>query len=117
MSGIVDLSLPHIRPFIDRARIDCDKIFDYECPRKWGALEDTGSGTVRHCLECRQQVYLVTTPAELTERAERGECIAVILPEEIPTSPYDVDVEDGGQERRPMMMLGRPALPPPPGDE
>ncbi len=79
-----ELSDPRLIPFIDRARIDCENMFEYRCPLYWGELDATGDEGVRHCNQCEHDVYLVTSEAELEERAERGECVAIVLPEELP---------------------------------
>lgn len=108
MAGSLDLSQGHVRAFIDRARIDCEHLnpADRACPRYFGALADTGDPSIRHCPACERPVYLVTTEDELFERAEQRQCMALILPAEIPESPYDAAEEDGG---KPRMMLGRPS--------
>lgn len=108
MPGDIDLSRAHVRAFVARARVDCDHVLEYQCPRYWAELDATDDPAVRLCGQCREQVYLVTGEPELSRRAERGECVAVILPQEIPESAYFVLPEDGGYQTQ--MRLGRPLL-------
>jgi hypothetical protein len=74
---------PRLRPFLDRARIDCD-LFAYKCPLSWGSLRRTGSSDVRYCYECSRNVTLVTSEAQLIQFASEGRCVAVIRSEELP---------------------------------
>lgn len=109
MVGSLDLSQGHVCAFIDRARIDCKHLVDLHrlCPRYFGELPATDNPSVRHCAACQEPVYLVITEDELRERTMQDQRVAVILPAEIPPSPYEAPVEDGG---KPMIMLGRPLL-------
>ncbi|MEM9488333.1 MAG: hypothetical protein AAGC55_04255 [Myxococcota bacterium] len=84
MASQPDLSARWLQSFVARARVDCDQLFDYRCPRYWGSLERV-SDTVRHCKHCDRPVYLVSDRDELQQRAERGECVAVIVADELPS--------------------------------
>lgn len=93
-----------LQDFVARARIECDQLFEYKCPMSWGNLAQTSDPSVRHCAECQKPVYLVTSEELLLERAERGECAAIVLLDELP------ERDDQYEDRRPM-MLGRVAPP------
>lgn len=93
---------PRLRPYVDRARIDCDKLFEYACPMYWGGLRDLGVPTVRFCEQCRENVYFVSTDDELRDRAARGQCVAVMLEAELP-DPSKVPTDP------PMEIMGRVA--------
>ena len=87
-----------LEDFVARARIECDQLFEYRCPLSWGNLARTADPTVRHCGECQQPVYLVTSEELLIERAERGQCAAIVLLDELPGQ------DDETEDIRPMMM-------------
>lgn len=55
--------------------------FEFECPKKWDALELTNDGEVRFCKSCDKNVYRVTTESEFNEYAARGDCVALDLVE------------------------------------
>ena len=74
-----------LRPFLDRARIDCEYVLEYRCPLYWGDLRITGDPTTRFCDQCQQNVYMVTSETEFAERVARRECIAVVMADELPT--------------------------------
>jgi len=94
-----------LQDFVNRARIECDQFFEVRCPLAWGALEETEDPAVRRCDECKKPVYLVTSEAQLIERAERGECAAIVSFEELPD-------RDDQLEDRPAPMMGMVMLPP-----
>ena len=72
----------------------------------WGNLVRTDDAEVRYCGECSQNVYLVTTESELVERAQRGECVALIAAAELPTPAQAMQAEF------PLIAaVGRPAPP------
>ena len=94
---------PRLRHFIDRARVDCDKLFEFACPMYWGGLQETDDPAVRHCDQCQQDVYFTSTAQELIERSSRGQCVAVMMESEVPDAN---DIAEAPQ-RPPVMMLGR----------
>lgn len=99
-----DSHLDHrLRRFVDRARVDCEHLFEYRCPMYWGTLMRTDDREVRYCRECSHNVYLVTTESELAERARRGECVAIVTAAELPTPAQAVHSEF------PPMAVGRVA--------
>ncbi len=55
--------------------------FEFECPKKWDALELTNDGDTRFCKSCERSVYRVTSEREFDEYAARGECVALDLVE------------------------------------
>ncbi len=78
-----DLQHPNLIPFVDRARIECG-MFAFRCPEQWGALVRTDDPKKRFCGACQQNVHLVTTEAELQEKAKAKLCVAVVMAEELP---------------------------------
>ena len=55
-----------------------DKLrFRLLCPESWTTLTPTGEAGVRQCQRCEEQVHRCATVDEASERARRGECIAV----------------------------------------
>jgi hypothetical protein len=68
------------------------------CPIDWDALDPSAAPAVRHCMQCDQDVYLCTTPAQFIELAKRKECVA--LPASLHV-PADASTK--------VLMLGRPA--------
>ena len=91
---------PRLRPFLDRARIDCDRLFDFRCPKEWGELTRTQNPLQRFCTECHRTVHLAVNEEELRRLAEQRACVAVVRAEELP-DPDEVE------ESQPVMMLGR----------
>ncbi len=51
--------------------------FAYRCPQRWDTLTPTADASVRHCPECRQNVYYCRTPLEAYRRARKGQCVAI----------------------------------------
>ena len=59
----------------EEARIRCE--FRFKCPQVWDHLLPTASEAVRHCPECRRDVYLALTEEDVREHSDEGRCIAV----------------------------------------
>jgi hypothetical protein len=55
--------------------------FSFECPRLWSAMEETPSPKERTCRTCERSVHLVDSQAEWDAHAQRGDCVAVELPD------------------------------------
>ena len=72
-------------PYIDRARIDCENVFEFRCPLYWGDLEDTGDPAKRYCQQCDNHVHMVTSEAQFKTLVKRGECVAIMLADELPS--------------------------------
>ncbi|MCB9701062.1 MAG: hypothetical protein H6711_04165 [Myxococcales bacterium] len=51
--------------------------FQFVCPREWASLRPTGDPRARACDECGEVVHRCASLGEASERARRGECIAV----------------------------------------
>jgi uncharacterized protein (TIGR02996 family) len=51
--------------------------FDFACPQQWSALATTAREGVRHCANCRQDVYYCASIEEAREHAGQGRCVAV----------------------------------------
>ena len=79
------LNDPRLMHFADRARIDCDKLFEFACPLYWGGLRPTAEPGVRICEQCAEKVYFTSTPGQLLERTARGLCVAVMMESETPS--------------------------------
>lgn len=73
---------------------NCDA-FEFHCPNSWEALAMTDTPNVRHCAECRKNVYQCWTPDEFVEHGQLGHCVAV---------PRQFS-QQGAQ----LMMLGQPS--------
>lgn len=69
-------------------RIRCE--FRFKCPTAWHLLTPTASETIRRCPACERDVFLVTSEAELRDRAARGQCVAVPV-----TEPSTADTRPG----------------------
>lgn len=57
-------------------------VFRQECPRQWDQLTPTEDPSVRHCGQCKQNVYLCSTDDETLSHAHAGHCIARVIPDE-----------------------------------
>jgi hypothetical protein len=51
-------------------------IWTIRCPLRWDDLARTKRPDVRRCGECKRDVHLVESDAELREAAARGWCVA-----------------------------------------
>jgi uncharacterized protein (TIGR02996 family) len=68
----------HWRRRLDLPVIEnCSIAFAFECPKKWQTLQETEDSNVRHCDECRKNVYYCNSVAEACEHTRRGHCVAV----------------------------------------
>lgn len=95
---------PRLRHFADRARIDCEKLFEYACPAYWGGLRETDDPGVRACDQCQENVYFTSTAQELLERTARGQCVAVMMESEAPSLHQ---VQQANESPPGIMMMGR----------
>ncbi|HVJ18874.1 MAG TPA: hypothetical protein VM686_25815 [Polyangiaceae bacterium] len=66
------------------------------CPRTWDELAPMGRESVRHCLECGEDVHFCVTDEETLAHARQGHCIAR---------------EEPADSELPRMVIGRPAEP------
>ncbi len=62
--------------------INCNSEFKFRCPKKWDDLVQTAEDSVRFCMECQENVYLVQTDTETLQRARAGQCVARRRPED-----------------------------------
>lgn len=60
--------------------VDPGQRFAFECPRIWETLTPTADPKVRHCADCRQQVYFEDSPTAVESRALAGHCVAIPVP-------------------------------------
>ena len=51
--------------------------FRFKCPQVWDRLRPTAVQEVRHCPECRRDVYLALTDEDLRRHRDKGRCVAV----------------------------------------
>lgn len=54
--------------------INCE--FEYECPKNWFDLKETGKAGIKHCNACNQDVHLCVNQEELTYAITQKFCIA-----------------------------------------
>lgn len=52
------------------------------CPKPWNSLDRTAAPGVRHCPDCRENVFEVDTAEQLREAAALERCIAVAAPDD-----------------------------------
>lgn len=73
----------------EEAWISCQ--FRFKCPQLWDCLQPTGVEGVRHCPECRRDVYLALTERDFRKHSDEGRCIAVpVLQSDNPDMPVYV---------------------------
>jgi hypothetical protein len=66
---------------------NCENAFEFVCPRRWEALQQTESADIRYCEVCKQNVYLCETATEFVRQGNLGRCVA-IRKEVTPREPY-----------------------------
>jgi uncharacterized protein (TIGR02996 family) len=62
--------------------LDCSPVegcveFTFRCPQRWDTLLPTSLESMRHCPECKNDVYYCRNIAEAREHAAEGHCVAV----------------------------------------
>ncbi|EKE77837.1 hypothetical protein [Gallaecimonas xiamenensis] len=55
----------------------CPLKWAYPCPLRWQDLPEGTQPGVRHCPQCRQDVFLVHSQAELEANSSRSRCVAL----------------------------------------
>lgn len=55
--------------------------FKFRCPTIWENLSATADPSVRHCKECKHEVYFCASDAETIAHAKAGHCIARPAPD------------------------------------
>ncbi|MDY3558063.1 TIGR02996 domain-containing protein [Gemmata sp. JC673] len=69
---------PNWVAIFDRPPIEnCDKVFEFPCPKKWEQLQGTDDPNVRHCGSCGEDVYYSQSLTEARTHAQMGRCVAV----------------------------------------
>jgi hypothetical protein len=53
--------------------------FEFECPKNWEDLDKTANPNVRHCSQCKENVYLCSTYEELATHSKARECTAYFV--------------------------------------
>lgn len=51
--------------------------FAFRCEKRWADLRPTADAAIRHCQECRKNVYACDSKEAAQRHALRGECIAI----------------------------------------
>jgi uncharacterized protein (TIGR02996 family) len=62
---------------LDWAGVEYCVEFEYRCPQRWDTLQATEDPDVRHCRECRRDVYYCHSAEEAHQLADAGECVAI----------------------------------------
>jgi hypothetical protein len=57
---------------------NCSSGFLSRCPKRFAELMPTDDPTVRFCSVCNRKVYFCWSEAEVEQRAQRGECAAIM---------------------------------------
>ena len=58
--------------------VNCTWKFQFQCPRQWSSLRETGNPKVRVCEACLKEVHWCATEAEVRARAAQGACVAIM---------------------------------------
>ncbi|MBI4001736.1 MAG: hypothetical protein HY348_08120 [Nitrospira defluvii] len=74
----------------EKARISCR--FRFKCPQVWDRLQPTDVEGVRHCPECRRDVYLALTEEDFRKHSDEGRCIAVPVLQNSPEGDPDKSI-------------------------
>jgi uncharacterized protein (TIGR02996 family) len=77
--------LLHLRPSVgddwwrqlDWAKVEFCVSFAYRCPQRWDTLLPTEDSAIRHCQECKRDVYYCRSSEEAQRRADACECVAI----------------------------------------
>ena len=57
--------------------IACEQVaWKFQCPQRWEDLSETDNEGVRYCAQCRRDVHLAHSAAELNDLARQGVCVA-----------------------------------------
>ena len=56
---------------------NCTWKFQFQCPRRWESLRQTGDPNVRICESCLEDVHLCADDEEVRRRSESGQCVAL----------------------------------------
>jgi hypothetical protein len=57
--------------------VNCNWKFEFQCPRQWSSLRETGDAKVRMCEACLREVHWCENDEEVRVLAARGACVAV----------------------------------------
>jgi uncharacterized protein (TIGR02996 family) len=76
-TGATQPGEPLWRAVVATPRVERCLSFELECPKRWDGLAPTDRDAVRHCGDCQQQVFFVTSIDEARARGARRECIAI----------------------------------------
>ena len=59
-------------------------VFGFKCTADWDAIKITLDATIRHCSECKKDVYQVSTKEELFEAIHLNRCVVIFDATNIP---------------------------------
>jgi hypothetical protein len=80
-------------------------VFGFKCTADWDAMKITSDVNIRHCSECKKDVYQVATQEELFEAIQLNRCVAIFdNPIKLEFVGKMIDYEDDG------IKLSRPTL-------
>lgn len=100
------------------ANVSCTPQLAYPCPMQWSNMQRTDDPEVRFCGSCHTSVFLVANELEYQNRAEAGECVALIPspapPDElfVPLAGMPMDPGYPPIQDRPLSGKPAPALEP-----
>lgn len=87
------------------SNVSCTPALAYPCPMRWSNMQRTNDPEVRFCGSCHASVYLVANELEYQNRAEAGECVALLSPlaspEELLTPVAGMPIDPGLTQARP----------------
>jgi hypothetical protein len=52
--------------------------FAFKCPQEWDKLSPTSKINIKHCEECKRDVYMITSQEEHDRHARLNNCVAII---------------------------------------
>ncbi len=52
----------------------------YECKQRWDLLSTTSDLNIKHCNECKTDVYMIQNDAELMNAIKNNHCVAIKVP-------------------------------------
>ena len=112
-SGANQPGAPLWRAVVATPKVERCLSFELACPKRWDGLAPTDRDAVRHCGDCDQQVFFVTSIREAREHGARHECIAI---DAAVARGEALAVYDRAARPERVMMMGKIAhvAPPPP---
>ena len=91
--------------------------FDFQCPKQWNELAETGTPEIRFCDLCREQVFYCATLLEARQHAWYGRCVAVDPANERRPDDLEPLAPTGRVTAERAPIVGMLAMPQPPDGE